>query len=60
MTVLEMLSEMICPEKLFALVALPELVYLRDVCYTRLPVGRGMVGKFCATVAADVEGGYHV
>ena len=55
MAVLEMLSEVIRAEKLFALVAFTKLVDICKMLTANHPVRSGIVRELFSTVAADVE-----
>lgn len=56
MAVFQMLSEVVCAEKLLGIVALAELVHCGQVLESIIPIWFWEIGEFLATVAARVMG----
>lgn len=54
MAMLQMLAEMVGPEKLLGPIALAEHVDVGEVVEAEVPIGMGQVGEFLAAVAAHV------
>ena len=57
MTVLQVLSEMICTEEFLCLIAFTELVLRYKMLLPLIPIGRRFVCKLVATVATNIKRG---